>query len=149
MMSESIKQAHATLEDLVPKVQEIVQAYRDQVLGAIANCMDECADVFIEEAVKISPYDESNHTTPHYRDSWAVKRLRKAKYVRYIGNTKKVKAHYSDAEPSIPLINILEYTKRMNKDNKPVARPVVNKALERSESQIINIIINNIGKVGK
>ena len=148
-MGVSKSSQYVTLEDLVPKIQEVVNAYRNEVLGAIADTMEDNAKDFIDEAKKISPYDGSNHKSPHYRDCWTVKKMKKAKFVKYIGNTKKVKALYSDAEPTIPLINILEFTKRVNEDGEPMARPVVGKALSNCEDQIISRIISHIQKVGK
>lgn len=148
-MGVSRASQYVTLEDLVPKIQERFLAYRSDVLNAIQATMDENAKDFIREAKKLSPYDKHNHKTPHYKNSWAVKRMRKAKYVKYIGNTKKVKGHYNDAEPKIPLINILEFTQSKNEKGESMARPVVAKALENCEDQIINRIIEYIQKAGK
>ena len=92
--------------------------------------------------LKVFKNDEDNIKTKHYRDSWKVKNLRKAKYVRYIGNTKKVKAHYKDDEPTIPLINILEYSTK-------TGRPHVSRILDDSKDKIIDIIATNIQKEGK
>ena len=135
-------QEHATLENLVPKIQDIVQVYRDQVLGAIGNCIKECDEVFLREVKKVSPYNANNKSNKHYKDCWTVKSMKRAKFVSYIGNTKKVKARAADSEPTIPLINILEYSSKR-------AQPHVNKALDNSKDEVINLIISNIGKVGK
>lgn len=137
-----------TLANLGEKLSEALGLYKGAVLASIADHMDECADVFMDNA-KLpyadggSPYDEENVRTKHYRDSWQVKNMKKAKYVRYIGNTKKVKAHYRDSEPTIPLINILEYAK----DSR--ARPHVDSILNKSEGKIVDIIVSNIKKEGK
>ena len=137
-----------SLADLGNKISEALNVYKGAVLTSIADHMDECANVFMENA-KLpyadggSPYDEDNVKTPHYRDSWKVKNMKKAKYVRYIGNTKKVKAHYKDDVPTIPLINILEYAKDKR------ARPHVDSILSKSEGKIVDIIVSNIRKEGK
>ena len=137
-----------TLANLGDRISEALGIYRNVVLASIADHMDECANVFLENA-KLpyedggSPYDDENVRTKHYRDSWAIKNMKKAKYVRYIGNTKKVKAHYRDSQPTIPLINILEY----RKDSK--ARPHVDRILNKSEGKIVDIIVSNIKKEGK
>lgn len=134
-----------TLANLGNDIAEALHVYRSTVLQSIADHMDECAEVFMENA-KLpyadggSPYDDKNTKTPHYRDSWKVKPMKKAKYVRYIGNTKKVKAHYKDDVPTIPLINILEYAKDKR------ARPHVDKILSKSEGKIVDIIVTNIKK---
>ena len=137
-----------SLANLGDQISEMLHVYRSTVLASIADHMDECADVFMDNA-KLpyadggSPYDETNTTTKHYRDCWKVKSMKKAKYVRYIGNTKKVKAHHKDDEPTIPLINILEYAKDKR------ARPHVDKILSKSEGKIVDIIVTNIKKEGK
>ena len=58
---------------------------------------------------------------------------------QYVGNTKKVKAHAKDSEPSIPLINILEFSKDPKKH-----RPHVGKAVENSKDQIFDIIKSKV-----
>lgn len=137
-----------TLANLADDISDALHIYRSAVLASIADHMDECAGVFMENA-KLpyedggSPYDPENKKTPHYRDSWKVKNMKKAKYVRYIGNTKKVKAHYGDDVPTIPLINILEYSKNKK------ARPHVSNILANSEDEIVGIIVDNIKKEGK
>lgn len=131
--------AHTTLEDLVPKIQDCVDAYRREVLGAIGNCIEDCAKIWVSEAVKVAP-----EKTGEYKNSFVIKPKKRAKFVRYIGNSKLVKAHVTDSAPSIPLINILEYSTDPSK-----YRPHVDTALENSKDQIINLVIENIGKVGK
>lgn len=139
---------YTTLANLAEDISTALGIYRSAVLQSIADHMDECAEVFIDNAKREyadggSPYDDNNHLTKHYRECWKVKKLRKAKYVRYIGNTKKVKAHYRDSEPTIPLINILEF----RKDNR--ARPHVARILNDSQDKIFGIIADNIKKEGK
>ena len=135
------------LGDLGNELAEMLHVSRSTVLKSIADHMDECAAVFMENA-KLppedggSPYDKDNHRTKHYRDCWKVKNMKKAKYVRYIGNTKKVKAHSKDDEPTIPLINILEYGKNKN------SHPHVDRILGKSHDEIVDIIVKNIKKEG-
>ena len=143
-MGKSSAPQYVTLEDLVPKIQESVDAYRTQVLAAIADTMEENAQDFVREVKLISPPDNGPGIGGHYRDMWTVKKMSKAKFVKYIGNKKKVKAHKTDKEPSIPLINILEFSPNPKK-----YRPHVGEALRNSEDQIINRIISHIKKVGK
>ena len=137
-----------TLANLADDISNAIRVYRGAVLESIADHIDECAEVFMDNAKRPyadggSPYDEDNHRTKHYRECWKVKNMKKAKYVRYIGNTKKVKAHYGDKEPTIPLINILEFSKDKR------ARPHVSRILDDSKDKIIGIIADNIKKEGK
>lgn len=145
---------NTTLSDLGNEIALALGIYRSNVLESIANHIEECANVFIDYAQLPyedggSPFDIHNHKTPHYRDSWAIRDTKKTKFVRYIGNTKKVKAHGRDSEPSIPLINILEYSKRTNKKGESMARPHVQSILENSHDEIVDIIVKNIEKEGK
>lgn len=130
---------YTTLSDLVDDVQSILNVYRSAVLDSIENSVDKCADIFIDEAMKVSPVK-----TGEYRLSWAKKKLRKAKYQIYSGDTKKVKRHHKDVEPKIPLINILEFSTNPKK-----YRPHVGKAVSNSKDQIIDTIANGIEKEGK
>ena len=140
-----------TLADLGNDIADMLHTYRSSVLASIADHIDDCAKVFIENAQRPyedggSPFDPDNHKTKHYRDCWQVKRMKKAKYVRYIGNTKTVpdKKH-----GNIPLINILEYSKRVNSKNESMARPHVARILDDSKGEIVDIIVKNIKKEGK
>lgn len=132
-----------TLANLANDISEALHIYRSTVLNSIADHMDECADVFITNAKRPyadggSPYDDENNLTRHYRDCWQIKKMKKAKYVRYIGNTKKVKAHYKDTAPTIPLINILEYSKGSR------GRPHIGRIISDSQGKIVDIIVTNI-----
>ena len=143
-----------TLANLANDISAALHVYRSNVLASIADHMDECAKVFMDNAQLSyddggSPYDPKNKKTAHYRDCWAVKKMKKAKYVRYIGNTKKVKAHGKDSNPTIPLINILEFSKRQNAKGEPMARPHVANILGNSQDEIVDIIVRNIKKESK
>lgn len=127
-----------TLSELDTAIQEITNAYHGAVLSAIAEGVQEGAETFVKSAQEVSPV-----RTGEYKKSWKIKPMRKAKYVKYVGNTKKVKAHKGDAEPTIPLINILEFSKGKK------ARPHVGKAIDKSKDQIINLIASKIKKEGK
>lgn len=140
-MGKSTAPQYTTLSDLVPKIQDIVHVYRDAVLGAIAESIDEGAKVYVREVKKVSPPDDGPGIGGHYRSKWKIKPMRKARFVKYIGNTKKVKAHVKDKEPTIPLINILEFSTRCGK-------PHVGKALENSSGEIIDLVIEHIKKEG-
>lgn len=139
MMGVSKSPQYTSLSNLASDIQNVVNAYRDAVLGAIGDGVQESAELFVDEVKKVSPVD-----TGEYKRSWKIKPMRKAKYVRYIGNTKKVKAHYTDSEPTIPLINILEFSSNPSKH-----RPHVGKAVNNSKDQIINLIASKIQKEGK
>ena len=144
-MGKSNAPEYVTLDDLVPKIQDIVKVYRNEVLDAIANTMDEHAQDFVTEVKKIKPPKNGpGRGGVHYRNCWTVKKMRKAKFVRYIGNTKRVKAHVTDEKETIPLINILEFSPDPDKH-----RPHVGTALNRCEDQIVNRIVSHIQKVGK
>ena len=127
------------LAHLVDDVLEILNTYRSSVLAAVGDGIQEGAEVFVQEAQKVSPVK-----TGEYKRSWKIKQMRRAKFVRYVGNTKKVKAHYSDKEPTIPLINILEYSKVVYPNGKRKARPHVGKAVENSKDQIFDIIVSKV-----
>ena len=127
-----------TLSELDKTIQEITSADRGPVLNAIAEGVQEGAEVFKKTAQEVSPVD-----TGEYKKSWKIKPMRKAKFVRYVGNTKKVKAHAKDAEPTIPLINILEFSKGKR------ARPHIGQAINNSKDEIISLISSKIQKEGK
>ena len=149
MMGVQSQPQYTTLSDLVNDIQSIMEVYRSNVLGSIEKSIDKCGEIFIDEVKKISPPDDGPGINGHYRDRWAMHKPRKAKYVVYIGNRKKVKRHQEDAEPKIPLINILEFATTATKNGKVRARPHVGKAVSNSKDQIINTIANGIEKEGK
>lgn len=143
MMGVSKAPQYTTLSNLGEAILDIVDAYRDQVLGAIGDGVQEGAEIYIKEVKNISPPYDGPGIGGHYRDSWKIKPMKKAKFVRYIGNTKKVKAHYTDSQPTIPLINILEFSTDPNKH-----RPHVGQAISNSKDQIFNLIVAKIQKGG-
>ena len=138
MMAVQKLPQYTTLSNLVDDVQNIMQAYRSNVLESISNNIDNCGDAFIKEAKIVSPVD-----TGEYQNSWAKKKLRKAKYSVVVGNTKKVKRNKKDPGRSIPLINILEFGTGWRR------RPHVATALDNSKDQVIDIIANAIEKESK
>lgn len=144
MMGVQSQTQYTTLSDLVNDVQNIVKAYRGNVLEAIADNVDKCGDAFIDEVKKISPPNDGPGIGGHYRNMWGKKKLRKQKFSVVVGNTKKVKRHKKDAKPAIPLINILEFSSNPKK-----RRPHVSTALNNSKDQIIDIIANAIEKESK
>lgn len=135
------QQQYTTLTDLLSDVQEIMTVYRHEVLISIEKNIPKCGDIFIEEVKKISPPNDGPGIGGHYRNSWEKKKLNKAKYTIYVGNTKKVKRHQKDAEPKIPLINILEFSSNPKKK-----RPHVSAGLSNSKDQIVETIIDGIEK---
>lgn len=133
---------YTTLSSLVDDIQSIMQVYRSNVLDSIENNIDKCADIFIKEVQNESPI-----RTGEYKRSWAKKKLRKAKYVIYVGNTKRVKRRNKktgEQEKKLPLINILEFSTDPDK-----YRPHVGKAVANSKNQIVDTIANGIEKVSK
>ena len=132
------------LSHLAQDISEMLNMYREKILGAVADGVQEGAETFVREAKKVSPVK-----TGEYQRSWKIKPMRRAKYVRYVGNTKKVKAHQSDEEPTIPLINILEFSKVEYPSGKKKARPHVGKAVDNSKDQIFNLMISKIQKESK
>lgn len=130
---------YTTLAEMDKAIMEVIGAYRFKALEAISKSADEGANLFINEASKVSPpFEGTSKGSPRYRDCWAIKNRPKAKYVRSVGNTKKVKGKNNT---SIPLINILEFSTTRG-------RPHVEKAIQNSKNQIIEIIQNNLEKVG-
>ena len=131
-----------SLAEFDTAITEVIGAYRFKALEAIAKSADEGANIFIAEAKKVSPPFEGeskSKSSVRYRDCWAIKNRPKAKYVRSVGNSKKVKGKNNT---SIPLINILEFSSVRG-------RPHVSKAVENSKNKIFDLFMNNIEKVGK
>ena len=143
MMAVQSQKQYTTLSNLVDDVQNIMQTYKNNVLESIADNVDKCGDAFIDEAKKISPPNDGPGIGGHYRDMWGQKKLRKQKFSVVVGNRKKVKRHQKDAEPAIPLINILEFGTNGRR------RPHVAAALNNSKDQVIDIIANAIKKESK
>ena len=119
---------YTSLDNMVDAIQQILHEYRRAVLGGIEQGIDEGANLFIKEAQKVSPVD-----TGEYQSSWTVKPMNRAKYVRYVGNTKRVRGKNGP----IPLINILEFSSTHGK-------PHVGTAVANSHDQIINLVISKI-----
>ena len=134
---------YTTLQNLASDIANIMQTYRSNVLSSIEKNIDQCGDIYISEVKKVSPPKDGPGIGGHYRNMWKKKKLRKAKYVVYIGNTKKVKRHQADKEPAIPLINILEFGTGHRR------KPHVGTALNNSRDQIINTIASGIEKESK
>ena len=138
-MGKSDSEQYTTMDHLVESIREVLQVYRSDVLKAIEGNIKECGDIYIRHVKAISPPDDGPGIGGHYRNMWKQKPMRKAKYVTFVGNTKKVKAHAKDEEPTIPLINILEFSTKCGK-------PHVGKALSQSEDEILNLLANKIQK---
>ena len=130
---------YTDLANLAEDISSIMNVYRNKVLGAVVDGVQESAECFIKEAEKVSPVK-----TGEYKRSWAIKPMRRAKFVKYVGNTKKVKANKEAKEPTIPLINILEFSKVEYPSGKKKAKPHVGKAVENSKDQIFEIIKGKI-----
>lgn len=130
-----------TFANLDKTIQDITKEYRDKVLRGIGDGVQEGAEIYVKEVKKISPPDDGPGIGGHYRDSWVIKPMKKAKFVKYVGNKKKVKGKDDSGSPKmIPLINILEFSKTYR------ARPHVGKAISNSEGQILQAIISKIQK---
>ena len=127
---------YSTLADLGDDIAKLLNVYENDVLNGIADAADEAAGIFITQAEKDSP------GTGSYKKSWAPKSMKKAKYIRYVGNTKKVKAHKDDAQPTIPLINILEFSTERGK-------PHVKNIIDHCEGQIADCIVSHIEQQSK
>lgn len=131
---------YTSLSEMDEAIMGVIGMYRSLILDAIEDTGDEGANLFIKEAQKVSPPFEGNSKgKPRYRDCWAIKVRPKAKYVRSVGNTKKVKGKNNT---NIPLINILEFSTVSG-------RPHVGKAVENSKNQILQLYISKLEKVGK
>ena len=131
---------YTSLSGMDDALRQIIGNYQTKALDAIAKGADEAANLFIKEAQKVSPpFEGTSKGNPHYRDCWSIKNRPKAKYVRSVGNTKKVKGKNGT---KIPLINILEYSTTSG-------RPHVGKAMQNSEGQILQLYISKLEKVGK
>lgn len=109
---------------------KIIGNYRTRVLEAMEKGAEEGANLFIKEAQKVSPpFEGTSKGSPRYRDCWTIKNRPKAKYVRSVGNSKKVKGKNNT---NIPLINILEFSTVRG-------RPHVAKAVQNSAGQILEL----------
>lgn len=122
---------YTTLADLQEDIAKILNDFSHKVKDGIALGVQDAANIFIRHAEQGSPPGRE------YYKCWAIKPMKHAKYVRYIGNTKKVKAHYTDAKPTIPLINILEFSTVRG-------HPHVSRIIESSKSDVYECIIEKI-----
>ena len=126
---------YTTLADLQEDLAKLLDDYTYRVKEGIAKGVENAAEIVIKHAEQNSPPDD--HAGKEYYKSWAIKPMKHAKYVRYVGNTKKVKAHYTDAKPTIPLINILEFSTKHG-------HPHVKKIIDSSKNAVYDCIIEKI-----
>ena len=126
---------YTTLADLQEDLAKLLDDYTAKVKEGIAKGVGDAAEIVIKQAEQNSPPDD--HAGKEYYMSWAVKPMKHAKYVRYVGNTKKVKAHYTDAKPTIPLINILEFSTKHG-------HPHVKRIIDSSKNAVFDCIIEKI-----
>ena len=126
---------YTTLADLQEDLAKLLDDYTAKVKEGIAKGVGDAAEIVIKQAEQNSPPDD--HAGKEYYKSWAVKPMKHAKYVRYVGNTKKVKAHYTDAKPTIPLINILEFSTKHG-------HPHVKRIIDSSKTAVFDCIIEKI-----
>ncbi len=126
---------YTTLADLQEDLAKLLNDYTYKVEQGIANGVQSAAEIVIKIAGQNSPPDD--RAGKEYYKSWAIKPMKHAKYVRYVGNTKKVKAHYTDAKPTIPLINILEFSTTHG-------HPHVKKIIDSSKNAVYDCIIEKI-----
>ena len=121
---------YTSLAEMDEALMKIIGNYRTRVLEAMEKGAEEGANLFIKEAQKVSPpFEGTSEGSPRYRDCWAIKNRPKAKYVRSVGNFKKVKGKNNT---NIPLINILEFSTVRG-------RPHVAKAVQNSAGQILEL----------
>jgi hypothetical protein len=121
---------YTSLAEMDEALMKIIGNYRTRVLEAMEKGAEEGANLFIKEAQKVSPpFEGASKGSPRYRDCWAIKNRPKAKYVRSVGNSKKVKGKNNT---NIPLINILEFSTVRG-------RPHVAKAVQNSAGQILEL----------
>ena len=133
-------QMTTNLADMDTAIMEVIGAYRTKALEAIAKGAEDGAKIFIEDAKKVSPpFEGTSKGSPKYRDCWAIKPRPKAKYVRSVGNAKRVKGKNNT---NIPLINILEFSTVSG-------RPHVSKAVQNSKDRIFTLFMSYLEKVGK
>lgn len=126
---------YTTLAELQKDLAKLLNDYTYKVKEGISKGVDEAAQICIKHAEQNSPPDD--HAGKEYYKSWKVKPMKHAKYHRYVGNTKKVKAKYTDAQPTIPLINILEFSTTHG-------HPHVKKIIESSKNAVFDCIIEKI-----
>lgn len=121
---------YTSLAEMDEAIMKIIGNYRTRVLEAMEKGAEESANLFIKEAQKVSPpFEGTSKGSPRYRDCWAIKNRPKAKYVRSVGNSKKVKGKNNT---NIPLINILEFSTVRG-------CPHVAKAVQNSAGQILEL----------
>lgn len=139
MMADTI---YTSLSEMDEAIMEVIGSYHAKALEAISKGAEDGAKIFIEEAKKVSPPfdgESKSKSKTRYRDSWAIKDRPKAKYVRSVGNAKKVKGKNNT---NIPLINILEFSTVRG-------RPHVGKAVENSRNRIFELFMSYLEKAGK
>ena len=133
---------YTSLTEMDEAIMEVIGAYRTKALEAISKGAEDGAKIFIEEAKKVSPPFEGeskSKDSTRYRDCWAIKNRPKAKYVRSVGNSKRVKGKNNT---NIPLINILEFSSVRG-------RPHVSKAVQNSKNRIFQLFMSYLEKVGQ
>lgn len=128
---------YTTLANLKEDLAKILDDYSHKVKDGIALGVQGAAEIFIRHAQQNSPPDD--RAGKEYYKCWAIKPLKHAKYVRYVGNTKLVKGHYADGKPNVPLINILEFSTVHG-------HPHVKKIIESSQAEVFDCITNEIIK---
>ena len=119
---------------------EMLNEYSEEVDKAIKAGVPEAAELFRQEAIKVSPKDdEGAMKSPYgyYKDNWHVKQETTSKYHKYVGNAKTVP---SKKHGDIPLINILEYsTAKRHKKSRHV-----DKAIKNSKDKIREVFVKHL-----
>ena len=126
---------YTTLAELQEDLSKLLDDYTYRVKQGIEKGVQNAAEIVIRHAEQNSPPDD--HAGKEYYKSWAIKPMKHAKYVRYVGNTKKVKGHYTDAKGTIPLINILEFSTKHG-------HPHVKKIIDSSKNAVYDCIVEKI-----
>lgn len=122
---------YTNLADLGNDLAKLIGSYSKEVNKAVMDGVQESAEIFVRKAESGSP-----KRIPEYYKCWAIKPMAKAKYVRYVGNTKRVKGKNGT---QIPLINILEFSKTRG-------HPHVAHIIENSKDDILNCMVGKISK---
>lgn len=120
---------------------EILGEWTVEVDKAIANGVDEGAEIFLRKVKEVSPVDDEGAAKSpygYYKDNWMIKQETTSKFHRYVGNAKTVP---SRKHGDIPLINILEYS--TDARHNPKSRHV-NSAIKATKEPIRNVFIKHL-----
>ena len=116
--------------NLAEELKGVLSEYTDELLKQKEIALDKASDFLVDKFEEASPVGE----TGEFKKSWA--RTEKYKGVRYVGNTDV--GGKNEYGYNIPLANIIEFSKNGN--------PFIRATFEQNKDEIIDIIVDEMGK---